>query len=546
MMFRHLLILRTTAWIMAVFFLAAIWGCAPKPVRKPADDTLESQTQGPDLTDKEQQTFALVKTLTTQAQKFMDQGDLKNAFLAYNKALAKAPEDPGNQIIPGIEQVLTRTEPSLIKTFLDIRDLAVPRAMLVYWLGVSYAQQEKYPDALAVLTRFMDTWPGHPLAPDAKELMDLIKKTTFKSDTIGCLLPMSGKYAIYGQKALKSIQMAVHDLSYAHGRKFNIIVKDTRGDPRRAAECVDELNKDRVAGIVGPLLTVETAGARAQELEIPLIALTQKTDFPLSGDYLFSNFITPEMQVQTLAAFVFRKLGLRKVAILFPDEPYGRRYMQLFSDAVDDYGGQLVGAEPYDGTGTDFATPIRKLTGAFYQKSDSQETDKITIDFQALFIPDSTSRINMILPHLAFNDARGMVLLGTNLWHQQNLLAETKGYNQNAVITDGYFGKSRKPATAGFEKAFTALYGESPGYLEAIFYDTVQILFLTAMDPSVDSRQRLRDALMEGRMFEGVTGNTIFDETGAARKELFLITVKNNRFKEIRPGDFFFPPYSRK
>jgi branched-chain amino acid transport system substrate-binding protein len=101
-----------------------------------------------------------------------------------------------------------------------------------------------------------------------------------------------------------------------------------------------------VAGIIGPLLAVDTAGARAQELKIPLIALTQKAEFPLSGEYLFSNFITPQMQVSTLAAYVFKTLGLEKVAILYPDEPYGRRYMQLFQDAVDEYNGQVVGRKP--------------------------------------------------------------------------------------------------------------------------------------------------------------------------------------------------------
>lgn len=166
---------------------------------------------------------------------------------------------------------------------------------------------------------------------------------------------------------------------------------------------------------------------------------------------------------------------------------------------------------------------------------DSEGTDKNPFNFQALFIPDSASRINMILPQLAFNDIKGIVLLGTNLWHEQSLLAETKGYNRNTVITEGYFGKSKKPATARFEKAFSALYKESPGFLEAVSYDTVQILFKTSMDAFVDSRQLLKDALTQGRFFEGATGNTIFETTGVPRKEIFLITIKNNQFTEIQP-----------
>jgi branched-chain amino acid transport system substrate-binding protein len=541
------LILRPAAWMLAVFLLAFAWGCAPKHVHKPADDLPVPETEEKSLQDLAAQTAALVKILETEAKKFMDLGNLKEALYTYNQAMAQGPETPRIQrIIAGIEQVLAKAEPALIQDFQKIPDLAVPEPLLRYWLGVNLAQNQAYPEALANLIQVVDTWPDHPRAPEARELIALIRQTLLKKDTIGCLLPLSGKFAVYGQKALKGIQLALRDLAQVHGRQFNVVVKDTRGDPEIAAACVDELYQANVAGIIGPLLAVDTAGARAQELKIPLIALTQKAEFSLSGEYLFSNFITPQMQVSTLAAYVFKTLGLEKVAILYPDEPYGRLYMQLFREAVDEYNGQVAEVEAYDGTATDFAAPIRKLTKDISRLSDlskkgissenhldTDKSDKIMVDFQALFIPDSASRINMILPQLAFNDVRGIVLLGTNLWHHESLPDQTKGYNRHAVITDGYFGSSRKPATVRFENAFTALYGESPGYLEAIFYDTVQMLLSTAMDPAVVTRHQLKDALLAGTLFEGATGTTLLDTTGAARKELFLITIKNDRFVEI-------------
>ena len=560
---KHGLVFRSIVWLASVFILAALWGCAPKTLPKPGDESQTAEEPAPDPDETKMQTAALVDMLVAEAQKFMEQNDVKQAFLTYNRAMARKPDAPQKEkVLSEVEQLLTKADPRLIEAFLHIPDLAVPESLLLYRLGVNHSAARNYDEALAALTRFVDTYPGHPQTSDAQELITLIRQTIFKKDTIGCLLPMSGKYAIFGQKALKGIQMAIQDLSHTHDRNFNIIVKDTRSDPQRAAACVDELVRAHVMGIIGPLIAVETAGARAQALQIPLIALTQKTDFPQAGEYLFSNFITPRMQVETLAAYVVKRLGLLKVAVLYPDERYGELHMQLFQDMVNTYNGQIVAVQAYDGSRTDFAAPIRKLIEAASpyaeavfpyaevspsgtatvtdlqnseQNTDPDQTEKVAIGFDALFIPDAVSRINLILPQLVFNDARGMVLLGTNLWHQQSLLAETKGYNRNTVITDGYFGKSTKPATARFEKAFTALYGASPGFLEAVSYDTVQMLFQTAMDSGVDSRQLLKDALIEGRLFEGATGTTIFDKTGAARKELFLITIKNNQFEEIIP-----------
>lgn len=462
----------------------------------------------------------------------MQSGAFEDAFYTYDQALSLNPETlQKNRILNQVDQVLAKSTSDLIQTFMETPYLAVPQPLLHYWLGVNLALENEYTKAVDVLTRYMDLWPDDPRVPEAQEQVALIRQNLFNKDTIGCLLPLSGKYGIYGHKALKGIQLAIQDLGAAHNRKFNIVIKDTQGDPDIAAACVDELDQANVAGIIGPLLAVDKAGARAQELKIPLIALTQKEDFALSGEYLFSNFITPRMQVQTLVAYVVKTLGLQKLAVLYPDEPYGRRHMQQFSQAAAEYGAEVVGIQAYDGSRTDFAVPIQKLIKQSGRPSDS--SDSITTQFQALFIPDSASRINMILPQLAFHDVQRVVLLGTNLWHHPSLLDQTKGYNENTIITDGYFEHSQKPATIRFTQSFSHMYDETPGLLEAIFYDTAQILLSTAMDPLVDSRQRLLAALLEEKIFEGATGRTLFNSNGTARKELFLITIKNDRFVEI-------------
>ncbi len=532
MTLRQLLMVRFLVGMSIIVLMCAMWGCAAKPSRTSSQDPSATKIQPPGTMA---QTAAQVEILETKAIALMQSGELEAAFHTYNQALALNPETPQKKrIMSGIDQVLAEMPSDLIQTFIETPDLSVPEPLLHYWLGVNLARDKDYTKAVDVLTRYMDLWPDHPHVPEAQERMALIRQNLFKKDTIGCLLPLSGKYERYGQKALKGIQLAIQDLGAAHNRKFNIIIKDTQGDPEIAAACVDKLDQANVAGIIGPLLAVDKAGARAQELKIPLIALTQKQDFALSGEYLFSNFITPQMQVQTLIAYVVKTLGLQKVAVLYPDEPYGKRHMQLFSQAAAEYGAEVVGTQTYDGKSNDFTEPVRKLIKRLSQPSDSSDSsDSVILEFEALFIPDSASRINMILPQLAFHDARGMVLLGTNLWHHPSLLDQTKRYNQNTIITDGYFEHSQKPATVRFTQRFSNLYGESPGLLEAIFYDTTRILISTAMDTLVNSRQDLKDALLEERIFEGATGRTLFNSNGTARKELFLITIKNDRFVEL-------------
>lgn len=540
--------------LLAIAIIVGLGGCAKVPVKRPTDQPLgEKERAGKKI--------ILPPILMKEAEKFSSQGNHQDALFIYNQALALAKQQDREKILAAIEKVLAKTDPRIIQEFIQIKNLSIPHSLLLYWLGLNQATQNNYLEAGKALASFIDTYPDHAYVEDARELLAAMKSAAFKKDTIGCLLPLSGRYQVFGQRALKGIQLSIQDLSRTHGTAFHVIIKDTQSSPERAAECVAELNQEKVMGILGPLLNPHAAGVQAEKLGIPLIALTQKSEFPLEGDYLFSNFITPEMQVRSLVSYISLELGLKKIAILYPNERYGQRYMELFWNAVDEFNGEIVGVEPYDGDKTDFSIPIQKLTGEYYpvpkflrtnrpreaapgemgssitDSSDAAVDESVEqkgqIDFQALFIPDAVSRVNLILPQLAFNDALGMVLLGTNLWHQPDLLTGSKGYNKNAVITDGYFGDSKNPITADFEKRFTDLYETRPGFLEAIAYDTVNIFFTAAMDKRVESRESLKEALQGNTIFEGVTGNTHFDKTGNAHKELFLITVKREKFMEI-------------
>lgn len=557
--------------VILFFILLFLSACTQLPEKKPIEKDVGAEqipSATPEVQDDKQKA-SIIEILSSEAEKFSSQGNYQDALFIYNQAFSQALETEKPILISAIEGVLAKTPAQDIQEFSEIKNIHIPRPMLLYWLGLNYALEKNPVKSKEILDTFLSQYPDHPYYSDATDLLTVVKNSIFKRDTIGCLLPLTGKYSIFGQRALSGIQLAIQDLSLKYSKEFNLIIIDTKADPDIAIEGVRQLHDKNVAGIIGPLLSVKQAGQEAQNLQIPMIALTQKTNFPLQGDYLFSNFITPEMQVRALGTYLFQDLGVKKVAILYPDEKYGKKYMELFWDIVDEYNGEIVGVEPYDGKKTDFAAPIQKLTGQFYPvpkflkpepepletdinselmenmepdtlQIESQalvpvkeEDEKIKIDFEALFIPDSPSKVNLILPQLAFNDATGMYLVGTNLWHHKNILKNSKGYHKRAIISDGFFDNSQNPVTAEFTKNFELLFNKKPKFLEAVSYDTASILFLSAMDETIDSRVALKETLQENRMFEGVTGNTTFDKNGVAHKELFLMTIKKGKFVEI-------------
>ncbi len=538
---------------------------------------------------------AAFKQLKANAEQFVETGDYQKALNTYSKILGQSDQQEKQLILEEIDQLLIHTDPDIIKKILESEDNRIPESMLMYRLGLNLISNDNYSEAREVLISLLEKYPDYKRADDVREILQMLKEHAFKKNTIGCMLPLSGRFSVFGQRALKGIEMAVNDLSKEYGKNIVIIIKNTKSDNSLAVQCVKELAEKKVAAIAGPMITSELAGKEADQLGIPIIIMTQKSQIAKEGNYIFSNFITPEMQVSALVSFATMHLNIRKFAVLYPDDRYGKTYMGLFLDKVDEADADIAGVESYNDGQTDFSAVIKKLitsslissdtedSGSYIGDSDidgpvntdnsvktgnqsehdgmneffvddnekkqsekgnagednitkeqsESESDKPVINFQALFIPDKASSVSLILPQIAYNDVTGIYLLGTNIWHDPALIKNAAEYAKNSVITEGYFADSKNLKAHEFAEEFYRLYNEKPGFIAAVAYDTAAMLIKTAMDPSINSRKALRDALAGKRIFDGVTGKTIFGDDGNARKELFFLTVKKGKFVEI-------------
>jgi ABC-type branched-subunit amino acid transport system substrate-binding protein len=517
------------------------------------------------------QTYALV------GDAYMALESPADALKYYLEARQRATEFEQESINQKIKASITQLDSEKISRLIDEIEEEEPRAYLMFQLGLSYAMAEKYDDALIALENFLDRFPAHENTSWAEDLLKQIKQSAlFNRYTIGCLLPLSGPYQSVGDRALKGIELALDRFSTQTGSpQMNIIVKDSGGSPDQTRMVMQELINERVAAIIGPIVTAEVAAVEAQENKIPIITLTQKDNITSIGNYVFRNFITPEMQVNAIADFSTASLGLNRFAILYPDETYGITFMNLFWDRLIENGGKVVGLESYNPEHTDFADPIKKLVGLYYkipedlkevaemsaeeegdspqgaqadsdqsfnqdsgdenqeQENQTEEEPEAIVDFDAIFIPDSPKAAGLIIPQLAFYDVRDVYLLGTNLWHSNTLIKMAPQYVQGAIMPDGFFAGSAAPAVQDFVKIFEDTYEEKPGFIEAIVYDSAMMLFSVLIQPDLRFKSELKNELLNLVDFTGITGPTYFDENGEAQKQLYLLSVKGRRFVEL-------------
>ncbi|MBI3398948.1 MAG: penicillin-binding protein activator [Deltaproteobacteria bacterium] len=360
---------------------------------------------------------------------------------------------------------------------------------------------------------------------------------------LGVILPLSGKYAQFGEQALKGILLAadIFESSSSENKDVNleIIVKDTKDDPLATEKAVEELSADEgVAAIIGPLLSITAMGAaqKAQKLKIPMIALSQKPGLTNAGDYIFRNFLSPLEQARTVANYAIDKLKCKKFAVLYPNSPYGIELANLFKDEVKKSKGEIVADEQYKEGQTYFGKEIVKLFKI--KETEKKEgrrkmqTFEAAVAVDALYIPGYFDTIGLIAPHLAYYNVKDIKLLGSNGWNSPKLIELANKYVEGAVFADGFSPASKREATLHFVNNFKNLYGAEPEILSAQAYDAVKMV-IEAMIIEREKKQGIRNSLANLRDFHGATGDITFGKDREAVKNLFMLEVKNGKIVEI-------------
>jgi ABC-type branched-subunit amino acid transport system substrate-binding protein/predicted negative regulator of RcsB-dependent stress response len=487
----------------------------------------------------------LSRTYEVLGDTYMSLKSPKEAIFFYRMAGLAKEENISLKLRTATNQ-LSEQDLFSLSTILDDQFLT---GYFLFERGLYQVHNENYKAALNIFSELTTNFPDHEKTHAAQQWIEEInKRLVFKRQVIGCLLPLSGPYAEFGNRALKGIQFALDQFNCQSNKPaFKIIIEDTHSDPETAITAVKQFDENRVSSILGPIITSEYAAQEAQSLGIPIITLTQKQGIPELGDFVFRIFLTPQMQIDTLLPYVINELDIKHFAVLYPEEVYGNTFLKYFRERVLDYGGTLVAVESYKPDQTDFASQIKKLTKSWERHEDGypalrkQQLNRktrhkkyeVVLDFDAIFIPDNADKIALIAPQLTFFDIDNVLLLGTNLWHSDKLIHLAHDYVQEAIIADAFYAEDSNIKVQEFIRSFKELYGQSPGFIEAIAYDTAMINFFALSNLEIQSRDDLKEALQNLTDFNGVTGYTSFKENGESNKQLYLLQIENNQFVQL-------------
>ncbi len=514
-----------------------------------------------DLSTQLLKTRAWNETLTSEitSYKFRSQESIGDSFAALNTAS----EALANPLLAKEASSYSAKAAEIIDSKLSAPDLGKVasqdhfgnlRANAFFRLGELNLENHDQESARQEFAHAVSVAPQSEAGQRAQERLSTLDSVRrVDSKTIGVVLPMTGKYAGISQKTLRGVQMGL-GLYNNYASSFKLAVIDSEENPDNARRGVEKLVKeDNVISVIGSVLskTAPAVAAKASELGVPSIALSQKAGITEVGPTVFRNSLTSEMQVRYLVKTAMEDLGMKKFAILFPNDPYGTEFANIFWDEVLARGGSIVGAQSYSPKETDFREPIQRLVGTYYLEGRAEEyklrlkdwseaqakkPNKGTppddllppiVDFDGLFIPDSVKSMGQISAMLSFNGVKGIRLLGTNLWNSPGVAKRAGHFASSLLFVDSFLASEPQFVNSTFVHDYKTIFGEDPGIFEIQGYDAA-LLLRQLIAQGATNRESLARALTQVHNFPGAVGPLFMTPEREIMRPLLALTLDNS------------------
>ncbi len=277
------------------------------------------------------------------------------------------------------QQAITALAEKIINDNLSLEELARVRAsyrgtewdaQALFVSGKRQLDQGKPDVAIQLFKEFMQTFPNSRFVNMAK---DLISKATriipINRNRIGCLVPLTGPYAPYGETIKQGMEVAIKQLNQQRrpDEQLGLIMADSRGTTAGAVAGLIYLRDvEKVMAIIGPTLSDEVKGIIPELKRQPIPVITTSAGeegLPLLDPYMFRYMLTNETQGAAMAEYVVLRKNLHRIGIISGEAQYDQLLARAFARKATALGAEIVGQLNYPQGATDFKTQMLALGG---------------------------------------------------------------------------------------------------------------------------------------------------------------------------------------
>jgi branched-chain amino acid transport system substrate-binding protein len=191
-------------------------------------------------------------------------------------------------------------------------------------------------------------------------------KLSGKTIKIGLSAPLTGEAASFGQNQLAGAELAVKELNDNGGilgRPVELIVEDDQCGPKGVSVYTKFTTIDNVVGIVGSVCSAAAGPSLpiSADSNTPTIIFASAPQLLSAGDNVFRVYPSDALQGAAGADIMYNKLGVKKVALLYVENDWGKGLQRVFKEKYEALGGEIVYITGVLPTEKDYKTTLMKV-----------------------------------------------------------------------------------------------------------------------------------------------------------------------------------------
>jgi branched-chain amino acid transport system substrate-binding protein len=345
------------------------------------------------------------------------------------------------------------------------------------------------------------------------------------SISIGIALAQTSNIALLGQESVAGAKIAgkyFNAKGGINGVPVSLIFQDVGGDEAGAINAFQTLiAKDAVVGIVGPSSSQQAFSADpiAERAKVPVIGASNTAKgIPQIGKYI-ARVSAPIAEVAPSAIAAALKLDpkIQRVAVFYAqNDAFTTSETEIFQQAIESQGLQLVTVQKFQTTDTDFQT---QATSAIDLKPDLVVISGLAAD---------GGNLVRQLRELGY----GRIIVGGNGLNTSNLFTVCKTLCDGVLIAQAYSPDYENDINRNFHQLYRDRYQKTPPQFSAQAFTAVQVFVeaLRALDRDrkiaqfslADLRTALNEQLLKGR-YDTPLGEIAFTLEGEVLQKKFYV-----------------------
>jgi branched-chain amino acid transport system substrate-binding protein len=343
--------------------------------------------------------------------------------------------------------------------------------------------------------------------------------------------PLSGSQANTGQTVAGGVRLMAEQLNRSGGLlgyQVKVIALDDEADSDVAVTVAGQIKEavdrgDKVLGVVGHPNSGQTAAAMAIYKDLPIIIITPTASEVGLTHQGYRNFFrvnaSNDLQAKVGAEYLVQKLGAKKVAVLYNDDPYGVDLGKLVAAQLGSLGAQVPVQMQVKVEQNRFSSEVAKIKSAgvdsVYYAGYEVECPYLRADLR-----------DAGLDKLTFMASDGCFLGAT--------IDNSDGAAEGMYVT-GFAPSPKSTVDQSWVQAYQAVEYRNPDTYSVNGYSAMEVLAEGAKKAGTLSAAKIADAI-RGLNIGTPLGKVQYQDDGDLQgAQIYIFQVKGNEFVQIAP-----------